>query len=151
MHTRIETRTFAPGAIGALAPVQRIDRIREALTQERAARRTIAHGSLDEDTVQRNIADLEQLLERAEENETIRVAAKQERQAAEDAKTRERTAEAAQELEDQLRQQYENAAAHSLTDTEWQKVKPDVLHQHAVSQMAKQDTLVAAALSRYRF
>ena len=149
MHTRIETRTFAPGAVGALTPQQRIDRIREALTQERAARRTIAHGSLDEDTVSRNIVDLEQLLERAEENETIRVAAKQERRAAEDARPRERTAEAAQELARQLMDTYMQASP-GTTDAEAKAALPELLHKHRMRQIGKQEELVAEALSRYR-
>ncbi len=145
MHTRIETRAFSPGAIGAVTPQQRIDRIREALTQERAARRTIAHGSLDEDTVSRNIADLEQLLERAEENETIRVAAKQERQAAEDAKTQAHQEREQAELESSLRQQYERAAAAPVTDPQWEKVWPDILHRHRLAEMDARDRQVAKA------
>ncbi len=147
MRKPIETSQFMTLP---LPPAQRIERIREALKEERTAYRSAAAGSHDEHIAQLNIRNLEATLERAETNESIGLAAKQERKAAEDARTRDRTAEAAQELEDHLRQQYENAAAHPLTDTEWDKVKPDVLHQHAVSQIGKQEELVAAALSRYR-
>ncbi len=147
MRKPIETSQFMTLP---LPPAQRIERIREALKEERTAYRSAAAGSHDEHIAQLNIGNLEATLERAEENETIRVAAKQERRAAEDAKTQARTAEAAQELEDHLRQQYENAAAHPLTDTEWDKVKPDVLHQHAVSKMAEQDQLIAAKARQYR-
>ncbi len=147
MRKPIETSQFMTLP---LPPAQRIDRIREALMEERTAYRSAGSGSHDEHIAQLNIGNLEATLERAETNERIGDAAKQERRAAEDAKTQARTAEAAQELEDHLRQQYENAAAHPLTDTEWQKVKPDVLHQHAVSKMAEQDTLVAANARRYQ-
>ncbi len=146
MRKPIETSQFMTLP---LPPAQRIERIRAALMEERTAYRSAAAGSHDEHIAQLNIGNLEATLERAEENETIRVAAKQERRAAEDAKTRERTAEAAQELERKLMDTYMQASP-GTTDAEAKAALPELMHQHRMRQIGKQDELVAANARRYQ-
>jgi hypothetical protein len=147
MRKPIETSQFMTLP---LPPAQRIERIRATLEEERTAYRSAAAGSHDEHIAQLNVGNLEATLERAETNESIGLAAKQERLAAEDAKTQAHQEREQAELESSLRQQYERAAAAPVTDAQWEKVRPDVLHQHRMRQMGKQDELVAAALTRYR-
>ncbi len=146
MRKPIETSQFMTLP---LPPAQRIERIREALKEERTAYRSAAAGSHDEHIAQLNIGNLEATLERAETNERIGTERKQEREAAEDAKTRERTAEAAQELERKLMDTYMQASP-GTTDAEAKAALPDLLHQHRMRQIGKQEELVAAALTRYR-
>ncbi len=147
MRKPIETSQFMTLP---LPPAQRIERIREALMEERTAYRSAGSGSHDEHIAQLNIGNLEATLERAETNESIGLAAKQERQAAEDARTQAYQEREQAELESSLRQQYERAAAAPVTDPQWEKVWPDVLHQHRMRQMAEQNTFVKQAAARMK-
>lgn len=142
MRKPIETSQFMTLP---LPPAQRIERIREALKEERTAYRSAAAGSHDEHIAQLNIGNLESTLERAETNESIGLAAKQERQAAEDAKAQAHRDREQAELESSLRQQYERAAAAPVTDPQWEKVWPDILHRHRLAEMDARDRQVAKA------
>ncbi len=147
MRKPIETSQFMTLP---LPPAQRIDRIREALMEERTAYRSAGSGSHDEHIAQLNIGNLEATLERAETNARIRTERRAGLQAAEDAKTQAHRDREQVELESSLRQQYERAAAAPVTDAQWEKVKPDVLHQHRMRQIGKQDQLIAAKARQYR-
>ena len=144
-HRHINTATELGSDFGSPA---RTERIRNRLKDERAACRSAA-SDYDRHVAENNVANLEEVLERAEANQ----AAKEEHRARvaqerADKTTAHQAAEQAK-VEAQLRQEYNRALPTPVTDEQWNEVRADVLHQHRLRTMNRTDELVAAS-RRYR-
>lgn len=146
MRKPIETSQFMTLP---LPPAQRIERIREALKEERAAYRSAAAGSHDEHIAQLNIGNLEATLERAETNARIRTERLAGLQAAEDAKTEAHNERERNELEARLFAGYK-AASPGTTEQEARDALPDLLHRHRLAEMDRDDRLVTQAAARMK-
>jgi len=109
-------------------PDQRVSKVTEALNAQRAHRRAAPSGSIDEDIAQRNVADLEQTLERAEANAAAGRRQAQSLEAAETAKRQEHDARALAAITDQLRTNFMAQAGATLT--EFNEMLPELLREN---------------------
>ena len=101
--------------------------------------------------VEMEVERLEKLLEAAERDDDVRAKRMAGLAKDEQAKTEAYQAQQLATVEAQLRQEYSRALPTPVTDSEWDTVKEDVLHQHRLRTMRRTDELVAAAARRYRF
>ncbi len=133
-----------------ITPAQRIERLRDALADERTAHRDAPAGSYDETVSGQNAAMLEDALDRAETNERLRT----ERIASIEAEraTRMAASQDAQQaaLEADLRRRYDLAMAKPVSDAQWEAVRESVLHRHRLKEMDTFDEQVQRQAARYR-
>lgn len=92
--------------------------------------------------------DVERLKKRitvAEREDALKFACRAEREAAEAAKTQAHQEREQVALEADLRARYDQAMPKPVSDNEWDKVKPDLLHRHRLAEMDARDRQVAKA------